>query len=93
MTARGYGFKQINIFKSHWRDFLIEGNDLILSFRTMDSLGDATAKSITDARAEQIFTSKKDILRRTKVNTTVFERLNEIGALDGLPDDDQIELF
>jgi len=93
MTARGYGFKQIDIHKSDWRDFLIEGNDLILSFRTMDNLGDATAKSITDARAEAMFTSKKDVLRRTKVNATIFERLNEIGALDGLPDDDQIELF
>lgn len=93
MTARGFGFKQIDISKSDWRDFLIEGNNLIIPFKAMDSLGEATAKSISDARAEQMFTSKKDILRRTKVNTTIFERLNEIGALEGLPDDDQIELF
>ena len=93
MTARGFGFKQIDISKSDWRDFLIEGNNLIIPFKAMDSLGEATAKSISDARAEQMFTSKKYILRRTKVNTTIFERLNEIGALEGLPDDDQIELF
>lgn len=93
MTARGFGFTQIDIFKSDWRDFRIEGNNLIIPFKAMDSLGEATAKSITDARAEQMFTSKKDILRRTKVNTTLFERLNEIGAFEGLPDDDQIILF
>ncbi len=93
MTARGFTFNQIDIFKSDWRDFLLEGKSLIIPFKAMDSLGEATAKSITDARSEQIFTSKKDIMRRTKVNTTIFERLNEVGALGGLPDDDQIGLF
>ncbi|MDD4001149.1 MAG: PolC-type DNA polymerase III, partial [Bacilli bacterium] len=84
MTARGYGFSQINIFNSDWRDFLIDGNKLIIPFKAMDSLGEATARSITEARSEQMFTSKKDIMRRTKVNNTVFEKLNEVGALNGL---------
>ena len=93
MTARGYSFKQINIFQSDWRDFLIEGSSLIIPFKAMDSLGEATAKSITDARSEMMFTSKKDIMRRTKINTTLYERLEQINAFEGLPDDDQIGLF
>ncbi|MDD4077531.1 MAG: PolC-type DNA polymerase III, partial [Bacilli bacterium] len=93
MTMRGFTFQQINIFESSWRDFIITGNSLIIPFRAMDSLGEATAKSITDARDEAMFTSERDILRRTKINTTVFEKLRQIGAFQGLPQDDQIGLF
>lgn len=93
MTARGFTFQQIDIEKSDWRDFLIEGNSLIIPFKAMDNLGETTAKSITDARVETMFSSTKDILRRTKLNTTVFEKLSEIGAFKGLPNEDQIGLF
>lgn len=93
MTARGFSFKQINIYKSDWRDFQIEGNSLIIPFKAMDSLGEATAKSITDARSERPFTSIKDVLKRTKVNTTLYERLRQIGAFADLPEDDQHGLF
>ncbi|HOH18359.1 MAG TPA: PolC-type DNA polymerase III, partial [Bacilli bacterium] len=93
MTARGFTFQQIDIEKSDCRDFLIEGNSLIIPFRAMDNLGEATAKSITDARSEAMFSSKKDIMRRTKINTTLFEKLSEIGAFKGLPNEDQIGLF
>ena len=93
MTARGYKFQQIDIYKSSWRDFLIEGDSLIIPFKAMDSLGENTAKSITDARSELMFSSAKDILRRTKLNSTVFEKLYQIGAFKDLPDDDQLGLF
>jgi DNA polymerase-3 subunit alpha (Gram-positive type) len=93
MLARGYDFKQINIKKSDWRDFLIEGNSLLIPFKAMESLGEATAKSITDARSEQMFSSKKDIIKRTRINTTIYEKLNQIDAFLDLPNDDQIGLF
>lgn len=93
MTARGYTFNQIDIFKSDWRDFQIEGNALRIPFKAMESLGEATAKSITDARSEQQFTSIKDVLRRTKINTTLYERLVQIGSFGNLPEDDQLGLF
>ncbi|MGD9604990.1 MAG: PolC-type DNA polymerase III [Bacilli bacterium] len=93
MTARGFTFQQIDIEKSDWRDFLIEGNSLIIPFKAMDNLGEATAKSITDARNETMFSSTKDIMRRTKINATVFEKLSEIGAFKDLPNEDQIGLF
>jgi DNA polymerase-3 subunit alpha (Gram-positive type) len=93
MTVRGYTFQPINIFKSSWRDFVIEGNSLIIPFRALESLGEATAKSITDARDEAMFTSERDVLRRTKINATLFERMRQLGVFQGLPEDDQIELF
>lgn len=95
MVSRGYRFEQIDIFRSHWRNFTIEKDkrSLLIPFGAMDSLGISTAKSVVEAREESLFTSKRDVLNRTKINTTVFERLNEIDAFKNLPDDDQIGLF
>ena len=44
MTVRGYTFQPINIFKSSWRDFVIEATATIIPFRALESLGEATAK-------------------------------------------------
>lgn len=93
MTARGYSFKQINIEKSDWRDFKISGNSLYIPFKALDSLGASTAISITDARNEKPFSSKKDFLNRTKVNGTLFEKMNQMSMFNNLPDNDQIGLF
>lgn len=95
MTARGYRFEPINIEKSDYRDFLVteDKKSLIIPFKALESLGENTAKSIVEARKEAPFTSKKDIMRRTKLNNTVFERMDQMGIFDGLPNDDQLGLF
>lgn len=93
MTARGYTFKQVDIFKSEARDFVIEDNSLRIPFSAVDSLGISTANSITDARNEAPFTSIRDVLNRTKINTTLYERLLQLGTFGKLPQDDQIGLF
>ena len=93
MTARGYTFKQVDIFKSEARDFLIEGNSLRMPFSAIESLGENTARSITEAREEAEFTSIRDVLNRTKINTTLYERMLQFGSFGNLPEDDQIGLF
>ncbi len=93
MTARGYRFKQIDLEKSNWRDFLIEDNSLIIPFIAVDSLGESTAKSIVEAREESSFTSIKDLSRRTRLSNTLIERFNRLGILKNLPEDDQLEIF
>lgn len=93
MTARGYKFKQVDIFASAAKDFLIEGDSLRMPFSAIESLGENTAKSITDAREEAQFTSIRDVLNRTKVNTTLYERMLQLGSFNNLPQNDQIGLF
>ncbi len=95
MTARGMKFKQMNIFESEAINFKISDDrkTLLIPFGAMDSLGEATAKSIVEAREERMFSSKKDVLIRTKLNSTLYEKMNEMGVFDGLPEDDQIGLF
>ena len=95
MVARGFSFKQINIKTSDWRDFLVdkESNSLLIPFSAMDSLGASTAQSVVEAREQEAFTSKRDVITRTKINATVFEKLDALGVFKDLPDDDQMDLF
>ena len=51
------------------------------------------AKSIVDARNEYPFTSKKDVVRRSRINNTLAEKFNRLGVFKNLPEDDQIGLF
>ena len=95
MVARGMKFKQMNINDSEAINFKVldDKKSLLIPFGALDSLGPSIAYSIVEARNEHPFTSKQDVLKRTKLNATQFERMNAMGVFDGLPDDDQIGLF
>ena len=95
MVARGMKFKQMNINDSEAINFKVldDKKSLLIPFGALDSLGPSIAHSIVEARNEHPFTSKQDVLKRTKLNATQFERMNAMGVFDGLPDDDQIGLF
>ena len=95
MVSRGLKFKQMNIFESEAINFKVldDKKTLLIPFGALDSLGPSIAHSIVEARKEHQFTSKQDVMRRTKLNATQFEKMNSMGVFDGLPEDDQIGLF
>ena len=95
MLSRGYTFKQIDINASDATNFLIDEDkhSLLIPFSALDSLGESIAKSIVEARNETPFKSKRDILNRTKLNATQFEKLNSMGVFNDLPEESQIGLF
>ena len=95
MAERGYKFENIDLYKSHATDFIIdkENGALIPPFIVIDGLGEAAAESVVEARKNGEFTSKEDLLRRTKLNGTNVEDLDALGVLKGLGDTDQMSLF
>ena len=92
MVLRGYSFRQIDLEKSKAKDFTIgeDKKSLYLPFVAIDSLGDAVAKSIEDAREESPFISKKDFETRTSVNKTQYAKMYTLGVFDKLPDDNTL---
>ena len=84
MTCRGMKFLPIDIDKSDAVIFKIEGNDLRLPFVALDGLGEAAAMSVNIAKAERPFTSKDDVKKRTKINDTLFKKLDMLGAFNSL---------
>jgi DNA polymerase-3 subunit alpha (Gram-positive type) len=84
MVLRGFSFKKIDINLSDAQNFTIEGNSLRMPFRALDGLGDNVALDVTTKRLEQPFTSREDVKLRTKLNQTVFAKLEAYGAFDDL---------
>ncbi|MGL4647658.1 MAG: PolC-type DNA polymerase III [Mycoplasmoidaceae bacterium] len=93
MIERGFVIKNINLDLSLEDEYLLAHDGLIPPFSCLDGLGGAAAKSIVDARKEKKFTSKDDFLSRTKITKTLFKKLDELGVLNNLMDDEQISLF
>ncbi|SKA11237.1 DNA polymerase-3 subunit alpha [Pilibacter termitis] len=93
MLERGMEFSTIDLYKSDWHDFKIDGNKLIPPFRAVDGLGANVAKSIMVAREEGEFLSKQELKNRTALSTTLLEKLDELGSLKGMPEENQLSLF
>lgn len=95
MYQRGYRISNINLYKSDSVNFVVdkENKCLIPPFSTVDQLGENNAQTVVEARKDGPFTSKKDLLRRTKLSQTNVEALSQMGVLNDLDEDDQLTLF
>lgn len=95
MYKRGIIFSPVNIHESDASDFLIspDKKSLVMPFMVVEGLGSNVAHSILDARNEKSFVSKQDVRSRTKLSKTLFERLEELSAFQGLVEESQMSLF
>ncbi len=93
MMLRGFGFKRVDIFKSSAMKFTIEGDSLRIPLNKVPGLGDKVAASIERERKKKAFRSIEDLKKRTLVNKTHLKILRDLGALEGLPENDQIMLM
>lgn len=93
--ARGYTFKPINLYKSHYSNFVIDDDNksLIPPFRSIDGLGMTVAKNIVEERKKREFISIEDLQKRAKISSTLIEKLRSMGILDGMEESSQLSLF
>lgn len=95
MTKRGFAFLPIDLMQSQATEFVIspDKKGLIMPFVVIDSLGTNVATSIIEARQEKPFISKQDVKNRTKLSSTLFDRLDILGTFDGMIEENQMSLF
>ncbi|WP_036221838.1 PolC-type DNA polymerase III [Mesoaciditoga lauensis] len=93
MMIRGFGFKNVDIFKSSATKFTIEDKDLRVPLNKVPGLGEKVAASIEAERKKKMFRSVEDLRKRTLINKTHLKILRELGALKDLPENDQITLM
>ncbi len=96
MYARGYRFSNIDMDLSEATDFKVMPGDnktIIPPFTTVDGLGENVAKSIVEARKKCPFLSKEDILTRTQLSATLLKKLEKLGCLNHLQEENQMSLF
>lgn len=89
MVCRGYKFLMVDINKSEATDFVMveEENALLCPFSALQGLGEAVAVGIIEERKISPFKSKADVLKRTKINNTIYAYMNEHNCFGNLPDD------
>ncbi|MDF9824668.1 DNA polymerase-3 subunit alpha (Gram-positive type) [Breznakia sp. PF5-3] len=96
MVLRGYRVQNIDINKSQATRYVIDEdhpNSIIPSFVSVDGLGENVALSIVEARKDHSFISKQDLLNRTLLSSTLVKKLEALGVLNGLQDENQMALF
>jgi len=84
MVKRGYHFLPIDINKSDATTFLMEDKGLRMPFSAIDGLGESVAYDIITQRSLSPFSSRENVKERTKINKTVFEKLESFGAFKDL---------
>ena len=93
--ARGYTFKPVDLYKSHYSNFVIDedNHSLIPPFRAIDGLGTVVAKKIVEEREKREYISIEDLQKRAKVSSTLIEKMRAMGILDGMDESSQLSLF
>ncbi|MGI6325179.1 MAG: PolC-type DNA polymerase III [Bacilli bacterium] len=95
MWARGFKFGNIDLYKSDARYFIVDEDKktLIPPFRTIEGLGDTVANNIVEERKKGNFISIEDLQKRSKLSTTLIDRMRIMGILKDLPESSQLSLF
>lgn len=95
MYDRGYTFRPISVVYSDATKFTpdYEHNAVVPALTCIDGLGASVAEQIVAARNEHPFTSIEDLRYRAKIGESMIDKLREVGALDDLPESDQMTLF
>ncbi|MFH5183208.1 PolC-type DNA polymerase III [Paenibacillus sp. TAB 01] len=93
MTARGFSFKNVDLYRSDATKFLVDGDSLIPPFSAVGGIGENAAKNIAAAKDAGPFLSIEDFQVRSKASKTIVELLGALGCFRGLPESNQLSLF
>lgn len=95
MTARGFTFLPVDLYRSEASTFLINDDKtaLIPPFVAISGVGDTAARNLRDAAAQGPFLSIEDLQERSRASRTVIDILIELGCVTDLPETNQLSLF
>lgn len=93
MTARGYKFYPLDLYKSDATRFIVLEDGLLPPFGALAGVGESAARGIVAAREQGPFLSVEDLQQRSRASKTVIELLQEFGCLKDLPETNQLSLF
>ena len=93
MMSRGIGVLPIDITKSHAMKYLPEDGKMRLPFGALSGVGEKAAYSIYEAAQKGNFVSIEDFQLEAGVSKTIIQNLAELGAMNDLPDTNQISMF
>ena len=95
MLARKIEFLPVDLYKSDASTYQIEDGKIRLAFSSIKGVGENAAKAMQEARddGEGAYISVDDLQRRAGISCSVAASLQEVGALQGIPQSSQMSLF
>mgnify|MGYP003292564232 FL=1 len=96
MNLRGFKIGNIDLNRSEASTFIVDPvnkNTIIPPFTTIDGLGVNVAETVVEERKKGPFISKQDLMKRTSLNGTHIKKLESMGVLKGLQEENQLSLF
>ena len=93
MYARGFEFLGIDLYKSEGFKFTVEDNKVRVPLMGIAGLGASVVENILSERQVEKFLSYEDLKRRTKMSSTVLEKLKSLNAVKDLSETNQRSLF
>ena len=93
MYERGIKFLPIDLYKSHWKNFQIEGDSIRPPLNSIPGMGPIVAEAIYNAAKEEEFMSIDEIRIRAKAGDSTIQLLKDFGCLVGMPESNQLSLF
>lgn len=93
MNLRGIELLPIDLYKSKATRFTIEDGKLRPPFNSIAGLGDNAARQLEEGGKAGRYLSREELVKRTKLNNTLLEKLDALGCLEDLPKSDQVSLL
>ena len=93
MMARGIEVLPIDLKKSHAMKYIPEDGKMRLPFGALSGVGEKAAYSIYEAAQKGNFVSRDDFQIESGVSKTIIQNLWDLGAMNDLPDTNQISMF
>ncbi|MBR7131947.1 MAG: PolC-type DNA polymerase III [Clostridia bacterium] len=93
MMSRGIGVLPIDLNKSHAMKYVPENGKMRLPFGALSGVGEKAAYSIYEAAQKGNFVSREDFQLEAGVSKTIIQNLSDLGAMNDLPDTNQISMF
>ena len=93
MMARGIEILPIDLNKSHAMKYVPENGKMRLPFGALGGVGEKAAYAVWETAKKGDFVSKEDFQIEAGVSKTIIQNLSDLGALNDLPDTNQMSMF
>ena len=91
--ARGFEFMPIDIFKADAKYCRIVDGRLMPHIGSIEGMGENAAAGVVEACKGGPFLSKDDFRERSKVPSTVVDKMSKLGLLGNIPESNQLSIF
>ena len=92
MHARGFEFLPIDLYRAKASKFQIIDGKIMPSFESIDGMGDKAAVLLEEAARTEKFVSREDVKVRSRLSSTMTDKLFALGILGDLPESSQMSL-